>query len=106
MKIKYSPNSKEKLEQIKKYAGINIVKKIMKEIRSLEHNPRKCPKIENILGIPSCYYFMHIEHNYIFYKLDEEYIYVTCIYNEREDFMSKMFGINLRTKESIDYWGE
>ena len=46
------------------------------------------------------------EHNYIFYRIEEGIIYVTDIYNEREDFMWDMFGIRLRTDESIDYWGE
>lgn len=32
--------------------------------------------------------------------------YISDIYNEREDFMWKMFGIKLRTQESVDYWGE
>lgn len=45
-------------------------------------------------------------YNYIFYRIEEEIIYVTDIYNEREDFMWDMFGIRLRTDESIDYWGE
>ena len=30
----------------------------------------------------------------------------TDIYNEREDFLWKMFGIKLRTDESIEYWVE
>lgn len=49
---------------------------------------------------------LHTEHNYVFYRVDSEEIYVTDIYNEREDFMWKMFGIRLRTDESIEYWGE
>ena len=42
----------------------------------------------------------------MFYRIDEEIIYISDIYNECEDFMWKMFGIKLRTQESIDYWGE
>lgn len=48
----------------------------------------------------------NIEYNYVFYRVDDDIIYVVAIYNEREDFMWKMFGITLRTQESIDYWGE
>ena len=33
-------------------------------------------------------------------------VFIADIYNEREDFMWKMFGIKLRTQESQDYWGE
>lgn len=106
MKIRYSPDAREKLWQIKSRSGAKSVDKILKSIKGLVTNPAKCPTIENVLGIPSPYYFLHTEHNYVFYKVDSEVIYVTDIYNEREDFMWKMFGIRLRTDESIEYWGE
>lgn len=106
MKIKYSPDASDKLRQIKKDAGVKIAGSITKRIRELVDNPRICPTIENMLGIPSPYFFLHIEHNYVFYRIDEETIYVTGIYNEHEDFMWKMFGIRLRTQEILDYWGE
>jgi hypothetical protein len=106
LKIKYSPDAKDKLRQIKMNAGTPILEKIMVSINSLSDNPRKCPTVENMLGIPSPYYFLHTEHNFIFYRFDDKVIYVTDIYNEREDFLWKMFGIQLRTQDSIDYWGE
>ena len=106
MKIRYSPNARDRLKQIKQDYGVSAVDKIMKEIRSLTLNPRRCPKVENMLGIPSPYYFLHIKRNYIFYRIDENALYVTDIYDERENFMWKMFGINLRTDDSIDYWGD
>ena len=59
-----------------------------------------------MIGISSPYFFLHVEHNYVFYRIDRNVIYIVDIYNEREDFMWKMFGIRLRTQESIDYWGE
>jgi hypothetical protein len=33
-------------------------------------------------------------------------VFIADIYDEREDFMWKLFGIKLRTQESQDYWGE
>ena len=91
---------------MKSILGIEKVRKITKAINDLKSNPLKCPSVERILGIPSKYYFLHIESNYVFYSVDKENVYITDIYNEREDFMWKMFGIRLRTDESIDYWGE
>lgn len=32
--------------------------------------------------------------------------FISDIYNEREDFLWKMFGMKLRIQESEDYWGE
>jgi hypothetical protein len=106
MRIKYSPDSRDKLKTLRKELGKKFTDGIINGINSLTDNPKKCPSIENILGIPSPYYFLHIQYHYIFYRIDRDIIYVTDIYNEREDFLGKMFGIKLRTQESIDYWGE
>lgn len=106
MKIRYSPDARDKLQQIKKHSGIKSVSTIMKTINQLTSYPRRCPSIENMLGIPSPYYFLHTEIHYIFYRIEKEIIYVADIYNEREDFIWKMFGLGLRTDESINYWGE
>ena len=59
-----------------------------------------------MLGIPAPYRFLHVEQNYAFYRIESDTVYVVDIYNEREDFMWKMFRVNLRTPESIDFWGE
>jgi hypothetical protein len=106
LKIRYSPDARDKLLLIRQNSGVKFTEIIVSGINGLLDNPRKCPTIENMLGIPSPYYFLHIQYHYVFYRIDDEVIYITDIYNEREDFMWKMFGIRLRTEESIDYWGE
>lgn len=106
MIIKYSPVARKKLAQMKKTIGSDKVGIIVKAISDLKFNPVKCQSVERMLGISSRYYFLHIEHNYIFYRIEQECIFITDIYNEKEDFMWKMFRIKLRTDESIDYWGE
>jgi len=106
LKIQYSPDASDKLRKLKQTAGSKTVRNLMDAINGLTANPRKCPSIENMLAIPSPYYFRHAEHNYVFYRIEQETIFVTDIYHEREDFMWKIFGIRLRTQESIDYWGE
>lgn len=106
MRIKYSPEARDKLCQMKKEEGIKRVSLIMKGIRNLSDYPRQCPTIERVLGIPSSYYFLHIEYTYIFYRVENNTIYITALYSERENFMQKMFGISLRTSESLEFWGE
>lgn len=106
MKIKYSPDASDKLRSIKQTLGTKSVANLMNAIKGLIDNPRKGASIENMLDIPSPYYFLHTENNYVFYRIGDDTIFVTDIYHEREDFMWKMFGIKLRTQESIDYWGE
>ena len=113
-KLKYSPDASDKLKEIKKQISASIgkdvaakiVSRIMKEIRGLQDNPEKGPSVESMLNIPTNYRFLHVEHNYIFYRIEDDTVFVIDIYNEREDFMWKMFGVNLRTLDSIDFWGE
>jgi len=113
-KLKYSPDASDKLRELNKQIAANygkpvatkIVSKIMGEIRDLQNNPEKGPSVEAMLGIPTPYRFLHVEKNYAFYRIENGTIYVTDIYNEREDFMWRMFHVNLRTQDSIDFWGE
>ncbi len=113
-KLKYSPDASDKLRELNKQITANygkpvatkIVSKIMGEIRDLQNNPEKGPSVEAMLGISTPYRFLHVEQNYAFYRIENGTIYVTDIYNEREDFMRRMFRVNLRTQDSIDFWGE
>lgn len=112
-KLKYSPDASDKLRELNKQITANygkpiatkIVSKIMEEIRDLQNNPEKGPSVEAMLGISTPYIFLHVEQNYAFYRIENGTIYVTDIYNEREDFMWRMFRVNLRTQDSIDFWG-
>lgn len=108
MKIKYSPDSIDRLKEIKKSFGTRLYKNIRDSIRELGATPEKGMRVENYIDIPNPYRAIHIAKYYIFYRIDNnaDVIYITQIFNEREDFLRVMFGISLRTKESVDYWGE
>lgn len=113
-KLKYSPDASDKLRKLNrqitgsngKQVATRIVSKITGEIRGLQNNPEKGTSVEAVLGIPTSYRLLHVEHKYAFYRIENDTVYVTDIYNEREDFMWEMFRVNLRTQESIDFWGE
>lgn len=113
-KLKYSPEASDKLRDIKaqitathgKEVATKVVAKIMGEIKGLKENPKKGPCVEALLGISMPYRFLHVNQNYVFYRIDNDTVFVTDIYNEREDFMRRLFGVNLRTQDSIDFWGE
>lgn len=49
---------------------------------------------------------LFVNHNHLFYYKDSDTIIIAEMFEEKEDFMCKLFGISGRTKESIDYWGE
>lgn len=113
-KLKYSPDARDKLRELKSQitatygnqAAIKILSKITGDIKGLRDNPWKGSSVEALLGIPTPYRFLHVEHNYAFYRLEKDTVFVTDIYNERENFMWRMFRVNLRTQDSIDFWGE
>lgn len=113
-KLKYSPDASDILRELNKQipanygkpAAAKIVSKIMGEIRDLQNNPEKGPSVETMLGIHTPYRFLHVGRNYAFYRIENGTIYVTAIYNEREDFMWRMFRVNLRTQDSMNFWGE
>ena len=52
------------------------------------------------------YRYLYVSHNYVFYRIESEKIIIVEMFDEREDFMYKLFGISTRTQESIDYWGD
>ncbi|MDE5777413.1 MAG: hypothetical protein K2I10_02720 [Lachnospiraceae bacterium] len=77
-----------------------------KAFRDLQKFESKGPSVENIIGIPCDYRMLYVQHNYAFYRIEGDVVRITDIFNEREDFMWKLFGIQTITQESEDYWGE
>ena len=45
-------------------------------------------------------------HNYVFYQIQADVIKIMDIYNEKEDFMWKLFGIKATAEEVENYWEE
>lgn len=113
-KLKYSPDASDKLRELKKQitktfgaqVASRIVSEIMREIRSLQENPKKGVSVEAMFGISTPYRFLHIKKNYAFYRFENDTIFVTDIFNEKEDFIRRMFRVSLRTQDSVDFWGE
>ena len=108
MRIQYSPEAVDRLKDIKRILGINTYKNIRESISGLSTAPQKGALVEKYIEIPNPYRFLHVSQHYIFYRIDENasVVKITDIFNEREDFLRTMFGISLRTQESIDYWKE
>ena len=113
-KLKYSPDASDRLSKLKKQIAVSygtqvatrILTKIMSKLRGLKDNPEKGSSVEKLIGIPIPYRVLHVEYNYAFYRLEDNTVFVMDIYNERENFMWKMFRVNLRTQDSVDFWGE
>lgn len=111
-KIMFSPDAKQKLVQIReeitfKY-GAETAKKIISKMLSafgeLQMFENKGSSVESIIGVPCDYRILYVQHNYAFYRVEQDTIWIVDLYNEREDFMWKLFGIRTISLESEDYW--
>ena len=57
-------------------------------------------------GIECDYRYIYAGRNYLFYRIESDKIIIAEMFDEREDFMYKLFGITTTTQESLDYWDE
>ena len=113
-RLEYSPDAAQKLRNIKcdvtMNFGADVAKRVVsymtKALRRLQKFEKSGISVEKTLGVPCDYLMVYTEHNYAFYKITEESIYIIDILHEREDFMWKLFGVRTTSKETEDYWDE
>ena len=113
-KIYYSPDAIEKIREIERNVrldfGDNTAKKvkktITKRIRSLGALEMQGVSMFDMYGVMPDYRRIYVAHNYIFYLIEEKYIQIVNIYNEKEDFLYKLFGLDSVDEESEDYWDD
>ena len=112
-KIIYSPAYNEKVISLKNYLNKNfsqnVCQKVMEGIYTTiqklsENNIGQSVYLQ--FGVTCDYYYIFTNKNYVFYEIDDEYVYIIDIYGEREDFMMQLFGIETTSQETKDYWGE
>ena len=114
MKLFYSQIVKRKLKILKRQLTLQFdeatalkgIKAITTAVRGLEEYPYKGLALSDMYDIDTDFRYLYIKHNYIFYYVEEERIIIAELFDEREDFIYKLFGISSRSQESIDYWGE
>ena len=110
----YSPDYKEKVEELRKYLvfqfGEQTGKKILKELDDKIHMLQVYEKmgisVRDNYGVDCDYLCIYVVKNYVFYRVDADKIYIVDMYHERDDFMQKMFGIKTTSQDTEDYWGE
>ena len=113
-KIVYSPDYKEKLVVIRNWLDLRFGKDvrtkhmmaIKSRLTSLKEFPEQGISVRAMFGVDSDYEFIYVSHNYIFYFQDDAVIHIVNIYDDREDFMYKLFGIRTTSGEANQYWQE
>ena len=82
------------------------IKKITTSVKVLSDYPLKGIALSNMFDVDTDFRYLYVNHNYMFYYIEENKVIVVEMFDEREDFMYKLFGISSESDESIDYWGE
>ena len=113
-KIKYTPDAADKLRGLKmiisqEYGADNarrIIKNITASIKELRDYAEKGPSVSTMFDVVSDYRYLYVSKNYIFYRIEDNYIKIINLYHEKEDFLWQLFGIDTTPQETIDYWNE
>lgn len=113
-KIEYSQIVRRKLKVLKVRLadefGAEIsdrsIKQILDSVRGLEAFPEKGVSVSELYNIDCEYRYLYIKHNYLFYRIEKDRILIVEMFDEREDFMYKLFGISAFSQDSLDYWNE
>lgn len=113
-KVEYSLIVKQKLKALKnnltKRFGSDVSKRSIKQIteaaRGLSEFEMKGISVHSMYGIECDYRYLYVGHNYLFYRIEQKQIVIVEMFDEREDFMWKLFGINTTLQDTDDYWNE
>ncbi len=113
-KIEYSQSVRLKLKSLKRYltahfgekTAVKAIKAITDSAKALSDHPLKGVSVSDIFGIETDFRYLYVKKNYLFYYLEGNKIIISEMFDEREDFMAKLFGISSETEESTEYWEE
>lgn len=96
IELNLSPEARDDLVEIKTYiaqelcnprAALDQVSRITKKIRSLAAHPCIGSPLSSILDVQTDYRFLVCDNYLIFYRFQENQVYVTRILYVRRDFM-------------------
>ena len=100
-KLVYSPDYRERIKELKSYLNAQFgaetenktIKEITERLHLLPSNEHLGVSVREMFGVDTDYRYVFVAHQYVFYRIGGEHIYIINIYHEREDFMQKLFGI-------------
>ena len=77
------------------------IKEITERLHLLPDNECLGVSVREMFGVDTDYRYVFVAHQYVFYRVDEECVYVVNMYHEREDFMQKLFRIG-NSSQALD----
>ena len=83
-----------------------VKKTITARIRSLQTLEGQGVSMYDLYGVTPDYRRLYVAHNYVFYYIEGNVIQIVNLYNEKENFMYKLFGIRSTDEEAEAYWDD
>ena len=106
--IVYSPEYLRRILELRDYlyerygdrTADRIIKEITETVNLLKENEYLGKSLQREFGIDADYRYIFKNQNYIFYLIKDEQILVVAIYNEKENYMQKLFKVKTLTEKS------
>ncbi len=87
--------------------GLKTFQKIITAIDNLQlHELGANIREKYSVDCPDNWYLLYTNKNYIIFSRTDDTVKVLKMYDERQDFIFELFGIEMRSQESKEYWGE
>ena len=113
-KLEYAPLVKRKLIILKEWLKENfdtdtsqrVLEEMLSDMDILKDYEKSGTNISEVYAVDTDYWFLFTHRHYFIYRFEPGKVTVVQMFNEKEDFILKLFGVSGRTQESIEYWGE
>ena len=113
-KVEFSQIVRKKMKNLKKSLADRFdedtakkgLRLIVDSAKDLAAFPEKGEAVSDLFDVDTDFRILYVNHNYLFYYFEDDKIIVAEMFDEREDFMYKLFGISSESHESLDYWDE
>lgn len=114
MNVRYSKIVQRKMQKLKEYldkeySNVNsseILEKMVVALDNLGSMSAPGVSIRERFGIDTDYRMFICKKNIFILDVVNNEIVIKQMFNEKEDFIYKLFKIPMRSNESIDFWGE
>ena len=105
-KVEYSQIVRRKLKNLRARLTSEFGAEVSRKSIKQEDFAERGISVSSMYGIECDYRYIYAGRNYLFYRIESDKIIIAEMFDEREDFMYKLFGIATTTQESLDYWDE
>lgn len=82
------------------------LKYIIDALDNLTFSSNPGESMEYRYGVKTHYRYIIILSNIFIIDIKNDELFIIQVFDEKEDFIDKMYNISMRSRESIKYWGE